>query len=236
MAKFDCGVYLIENTANGRKYVGSAVKIRWRWRKHYLNLTRGTHHSRHLQHAWNKYGEQSFVFRPLIYCDRENVLFYEQSAIDGLSPEYNVCKIAGSCLGVKRSEQTRKKISAATTGRIVSLESRKKISIAVKAVGGRPHTETTKAKMSKYASKRVATEAGIKQIMELAEAKRGKPRTSAVKEKLSKASAHLTEDQVREMRVLVAEGTPQKYFVDLYGIKTSCISEAVRGITYRWVL
>lgn len=232
----DCGVYAIENTVNGRRYVGSAVKLGWRWRKHELHLIRGTHHSSHLQRAWNKYVEQSFVLKTLIYCYRENVLFYEQRAIDVLSPEYNVCKIVGSCLGVKRSEETRKKIAAASTGRVLGHESRQRISLKLKGRTGKPHSDQAKALLSESALARCKTESGIKQIQLLANAKRGTPRTKDVKEKLSKSAARLTEDQVREMRRLVAGGTPQKYFAALYGIKTSCISEAVRGITYGWVV
>lgn len=232
----DCGVYLIENTVNRRKYVGSAVKLGWRWRKHQLHLVRGTHHSSHLQRAWNKYGEHSFLFKELIYCDRENVLFYEQRAIDVLCPKYNVCKIVGSCLGVKRSEETRKRIAAASTGRVLGDESRQRISLKLKGRIGKPHSDQSKELLSKAALARCQTESGIKQIQLLANARRGTPRTKDVKEKLSKSAARITEDQVREMRRLVAAGTPQKYFVELYGLKTSCISEAVRGITYGWVV
>ena len=49
-------IYGIRHIANGRIYVGSAVRTNARWRHHRSQLQRGTHHSRYLQAAWNKYG------------------------------------------------------------------------------------------------------------------------------------------------------------------------------------
>ena len=57
------GIYLIENTVNGKVYVGSAVNFNERFRVHNYYLSRGSHHSPKLQYAWNKYGEKSFTFK-----------------------------------------------------------------------------------------------------------------------------------------------------------------------------
>jgi len=55
-------IYKIINTVNGKFYVGSTTNTRERFRVHRNRLRNNKHHSRHLQAAWNKYGESMFVF------------------------------------------------------------------------------------------------------------------------------------------------------------------------------
>lgn len=50
----DTGIYQIRNTANGKRYVGSAVKFAQRWRQHAHLLRKRKHHSRILQNAWKQ--------------------------------------------------------------------------------------------------------------------------------------------------------------------------------------
>lgn len=110
------GIYEIVNTANGKKYVGSAIDLAGRKRLHLWNLNKGSHHSRHLQSAWNKHGEQAFEFKTLLLCSKDNLLMYEQRVIDAFTPAYNIEKTAGSALGVKRTKEQRQKLSKALTG------------------------------------------------------------------------------------------------------------------------
>jgi group I intron endonuclease len=56
-------IYKIINTINGKFYVGSTTNTRERFRTHRNKLRRGAHHCPHLQAAWNKYGENNFLFR-----------------------------------------------------------------------------------------------------------------------------------------------------------------------------
>lgn len=55
-------IYKIRNVVNGKFYVGSAKDTRVRFRQHRKLLRKGTHHCKHLQAAWNKYGEDVFKF------------------------------------------------------------------------------------------------------------------------------------------------------------------------------
>lgn len=55
-------IYKIINTTNGKFYVGSTTNTQERFRTHRNRLRKGRHHSKHLQAAWNKYGETMFVF------------------------------------------------------------------------------------------------------------------------------------------------------------------------------
>ena len=105
------GIYVILNTTNGHRYVGSAEKLRVRERHHWRRLALGKHINRYLQNAWNLYGEAAFEFVVLHYCERADLVLFEQRAIDLLRPEYNLSPSAGSSLGLSRSLETREKMS-----------------------------------------------------------------------------------------------------------------------------
>lgn len=115
------GIYEILNLVNGKRYIGSAVSLSTRFCVHRKMLRDGKHHSKYLQAAWNKYGEQNFAFQALLFCDPSSALFFEQRAIDVLNPVYNIARTAGSCLGVRHSEETRAKRSALNIGNKFSL-------------------------------------------------------------------------------------------------------------------
>ena len=110
------GIYAIKNKLNNKLYIGSAINFEKRKREHYSNLRNNKHHSKYLQRSFNKYGENNFEFIVLECCRPENLLIREQWYIDTLSPRYNICKIAGNSLGVKRTEETKKKLSESHKG------------------------------------------------------------------------------------------------------------------------
>lgn len=153
--KFDCGIYIIENTVNGRRYVGSACAIKSRWKQHKRQLSENRHHSRFLQHAWNKYGAECFVFKVAIYCDKASLIFYEQTLIDFYRPDYNSAPKAGSQLGYRHTDDARKKMSQSRqkdfspmTGKRHSAGTKRRISESRKGKGGGPMSEETRAKIS----------------------------------------------------------------------------------------
>ena len=124
------GIYQIRNLVNGKVYIGSAVNLKKRWRLHLQQLRSNIHHSIKLQRAYNKYGEDNFVIEIIeIIEDKSLLLEAEQKYIDKynvVQEGYNICPIAGSSLGVKRSEETRKKIGDIHRGRTWSEETRQK--------------------------------------------------------------------------------------------------------------
>ncbi len=67
-------IYKIINTANGKFYVGSTTNTRERFRTHRTRLRNNKHHSKHLQAAWNKYGESTFVFHVIESIPEEQSL------------------------------------------------------------------------------------------------------------------------------------------------------------------
>jgi len=55
-------IYKIINVVNNKFYVGSAVNYEKRKARHLWRLRRGDHANKHLQAAWNLYGEKAFLF------------------------------------------------------------------------------------------------------------------------------------------------------------------------------
>lgn len=126
-------IYSISNKITGKRYVGSAVDFRRRKNLHLHHLRAKTHHSRYLQNAWNKYGEENFIITILEeVSDVNDLINREQWYLDNTNCEYNMCRIAGSSLGIKRSEETRRKVGAAQIGRKASDETKAKMSMAKK--------------------------------------------------------------------------------------------------------
>lgn len=126
------GIYEIINIITERRYVGSAVNIEKRWMKHKNLLDCNNHHSLKLQNAWNKYGKDNFKFEILYECDKSELLFCEQNWLDfyGIENLYNICPIAGSSLGRKHSDETKRKISEIQIGKKTSSFTKRKIQLA----------------------------------------------------------------------------------------------------------
>ena len=143
------GVYTILNKVTNKSYVGSAINITARWLRHKSDLLANKHHSKYLQAAINKYGIENFSLDVLCLYSKKDLLYYEQVCINLLNPEYNILKIAGSCLGRKHSEETKLKLSKIQKGipqGPKSEETKLKLSLALK---GKPKSEETKIKLSK---------------------------------------------------------------------------------------
>jgi group I intron endonuclease len=107
------GIYLIQSIQKPDKfYIGSAVNILSRWLRHLSELRKGKHCNRHMQHHFNKYGEEDFIFSILQTCQVSELLFFEQLHIDTKKPTFNICQNAESRLNVKSSIATKAKIKA----------------------------------------------------------------------------------------------------------------------------
>ena len=73
MKEILCGVYCIENTVNGKKYIGLSRDIYRRWLEHQSELNRGDHVNTYLQRAWDNYGEDVFKFYVIELCSSEEL-------------------------------------------------------------------------------------------------------------------------------------------------------------------
>ena len=124
------GIYQIQSKFNGKCYIGSACDLKIRKKNHFQELKNKKHPNRHLQNHYNKYGKADLQFAILEFCEKEMLIVKEQIYINILKPTFNICKIAGSWLGIKHSKETKQKISIANTGQTHSKEVKQKMSKA----------------------------------------------------------------------------------------------------------
>lgn len=88
------GIYQIRCFVNEKIYIGSAISFHRRWKRHKRELNTNRHHNKHLQNAWNKYGEGNFGFEIIEEVRNRKLLFQkEQHYLNERTPEYNICKI-----------------------------------------------------------------------------------------------------------------------------------------------
>lgn len=138
------GIYCIENFTTGLFYVGCAIDLRARERKHRSELSKCKHHNRFLQRAWTKYGPNAFVFRTLEFVQNPSELLdREVYWIDRLrSAErkfgYNLCFRAASRRGLCNSSEHNRKIGNANRGLVRSAELRRRISATKAGVKSGP--------------------------------------------------------------------------------------------------
>lgn len=104
------GVYQFFNLVNGKRYIGSSAKVKYRVMIHLARLRGGYHPNAHLQNAWNKYGEPSFMVEAVEYAEDNFVC--EQLWIDQCKPEYN---LTTSATGIAHTEESKRKISIGRT-------------------------------------------------------------------------------------------------------------------------
>ena len=179
------GIYIIVNTKNGKVYVGQTQNFRERQATHKYELRTGRHGNRHLQHAWNKYGEKSFRFQKLEYCAIEHLTEREQHYIDiykarGLC--YNIAlDVKSPMRGRSHTAESRRKLSDSRKGKVHSAETRHKIS----EVNKNPSAEKRR-KMSETHKGRIAHN-------------KGKVHSEETRRKISEAKRNISPETRRKM-------------------------------------
>lgn len=126
------GIYKITNKTNNKYYIGSSRSLHRRWVEHKNKLKKNKHHCRHLQFAWNMYGENAFEFEVIRRVPLEVLFVEEQKEMDKYNKEllYNSCFTAGgsdfwkgkigkksAMFGVKRSKETVERIRQSKLGK-----------------------------------------------------------------------------------------------------------------------
>lgn len=182
------GIYTITNSLDGKQYVGSAVDLNNRWRKHERTLRAGVHDNQRLQHAWNKHGEAAFKFEVLSQCAIEDLISREQYFIDAINPAYNILRIAGSSLGYRHTPEVIAELSRLATGKV-----------------RKPHSLATRLKIAE-------AHRGLPKTAEhcanLAESHRGSKASPATRARMR--AAHLGFVHTAESRRLMSENTRGK--------------------------
>jgi len=140
------GIYGIKNKVNNKIYVGKTMQsFGDRWDCHRAQLRGGYHDNPHLQHSWNKYGEENFEFIILIDCNNnEDLDIVNQLEINeiqkykqlGLSYNIHEGGDGGLFLGKHLSEDTKRKIGEKNRhnmlGKKMSKETKNKMSLSQK--------------------------------------------------------------------------------------------------------
>src|SRR5690606_24295962 len=109
------GVYKIQSIIDGRFYIGSTYNLQVRRNDHWSAFKRGKSNP-YMQNYIKKYGLLSLRFSIIELCPKDKLLEREQYYIDTLNPDFNILPIAGSSLGIKFSEEHKRKISEAHKG------------------------------------------------------------------------------------------------------------------------
>jgi predicted GIY-YIG superfamily endonuclease len=120
--KQQCGIYCI--TIGEKFYIGSCVNFNRRMKDHTRKLGYGTHINKKMQAAFDKY--QTFNVEIIEHCDPVNLVFLEQKHINQWFNDercLNLRMEAVNCLGMKHSEETKKKISEIVSQRYREINS-----------------------------------------------------------------------------------------------------------------
>lgn len=138
------GIYCIENLANGKRYIGQSKDIEERWRHHKWELRTQRHPNKHLLSAWNKFGEDSFVFYVLEECEfdemnEKEIQWIEKFKSFGVSG-YNMTAGGEGQFERRLTDEQRKHLSEinkgalnANFGKHKSVETKRKMSESAKA-------------------------------------------------------------------------------------------------------
>lgn len=198
------GIYAILNKINEKRYVGSARDLKARRSRHFTLLRKGKHYNKHLQGAYDVYGEENFSFSVLEYVENIEILLdREEYYIQKYNSNdrefgYNQREISDSNKGLKHSEETkqilsflhkrenlspekRKNMSEGQTGKKHSEETKKKIGESNK---GKKQSEEAKEKISKQRMGFVFSEESIKKM---SESHKGKKQSQETIEKRRKS-------------------------------------------------
>lgn len=241
------GIYLITRKTEEKEdrfYVGSSINIKRRMNAHKGLLRRNKHKNTHLQHAWNLYGEEAFVFEVLEYASEDVLIERESHYIETLKTYepfgYNICRIPDRQTGVKYSEEQNRENSKRLKEYYKDKPSPFK---------GKKHTEEAKKKISENSKLMVGEKNGFfgkkhseetKKI--ISEKNKGREITDEHKEILSNAHqgekshlSKLTESDVLLIKDRLEKGERQSDIAKDFNITKQNVFAIKEGRTWSHV-
>lgn len=143
----ESGIYKIINLLNNKFYVGSAVNLQRRRARHFSELRNKKHSNKHLQAAWDKYGEAAFIFVVVERVKDTNTLLSVENkwlkkhvgkdycynlGVDATAPTLGWSGEKSPTWGYKHTAAAKEKIGVASKGRVQSEEEKAKRSASMK--------------------------------------------------------------------------------------------------------
>jgi group I intron endonuclease len=217
------GIYVITAIDHNKVYIGSAVNIDKRLMDHKSSLIRNKHPNKPLQNFYNKYRGGSLKYNLLYECPKEKLIESEQFFInlyDGML--FNIRKKAESNLGIKCSDEAKKRMSEAMSGKRhhyygkkLGEEHRRKIS---EALTGKTHSEETREKMSEAKTGRAHSEETKRKISEAKSGEKhhfyGKTHSEETRRKISEARKGKTHSEETKKKIGEANRGEKAYNYD----------------------
>jgi len=113
------GVYCIVFGETKKVYVGQSKDVTIRLKQHLSDMRLGVHRNIRVQNLYNKHGESTLSFSWVLSCTVDTIDDYERLLISAFKKANRCLNFeSGGNLNKTLSEDHRKKISAATMGRI----------------------------------------------------------------------------------------------------------------------
>jgi group I intron endonuclease len=230
------GIYKITNKVNGKIYIGKSVDLYQRFCEHKAYLNSGKHHNRYLQRAWNKYGEECFIFEVVENVRDKDMLngreIYWINCLHSTIKEngYNLTKGGDGLSGYEFTDEHKEKL--------------RRINIGNKNAKGYRHTAKALEIMSekKRGHKlKLGVTLSEETKRKLSQINKGKKLSKETKQKMSKAKqgtnsyqSTLSENEVREIKQLLSEcSLTVSEIADKYNVNIHVVSRIKRGKTYK---
>lgn len=197
-------IYIIENTINGKQYVGQTItSLKRRFLKHCNDKTNTAIHG-----AIVKYGRENFTIREIdVAYSREELnekeVFYIKQMNSKFPNGYNLTDGGEGVSGHKFSDESRKKLSESHKGYNMPQEQRDNIAKANRKPKTKEHAENISKGLKEFhKTKKVWTE---EERIRRSEAQKGKRHTQETKDKISQKNKgrKLSEEEYLNYRARV---------------------------------
>lgn len=217
-------IYKITNNVNGKIYIGQTQNLERRWKAHIrISRTPNSKNFYLLHKAISKYGKENFIFKELeSYQNYNDVLIAEINWISYYTCNvsqygYNLTAGGEGHTGHKHSLETKEKLRQKAIGRKAAQSTKDLMSEhrtgSNNSMFGKSHTETSKKKMG-----------DSKKILKLTQGERN-------------GKSKLTEQQVREIKLLLKEGKlQQKEIAIIYNVWASTIQKIASGKNWAYII
>jgi group I intron endonuclease len=242
------GIYAIVHSTSGRRYIGGALDVDRRWREHRSQLRRNQHHCQILQDAWNEHGEWQFVFGVIEECDRDTEILVqrEQFWMDRYRDNlFNMAPSAGPVRGIKRSEETKRRMAASKYGNKHGLgkhfhgvlQAEDIVQIMTRYAKGEHSIDmaaefaVSQATICRIVSRRIWWSVPVPDEVAETCQLRIKTRARGLRNKLAKIGP----ESVQSIRQRRLDGESRKSIADDYGVTPTAIRSIELRLTYNYV-